>query len=112
MEAIIAAIYLDRGIKAVEKVILKWFEPYFNLRSLSKLGANPKSKLQEICQKTYKTLPIYKTIQKKGKFISRVRIKNNLVEKGEGFTKRNAEEIAAKKLISEIKNKKRFGILP
>ncbi len=64
VEAIIGAIYLDGGYIAATKFIKKFWGPYLNTKVSSILDS--KTKLQEISQKKYKKLPIYKLVSKSG----------------------------------------------
>ena len=61
---------------------------------------NYKSKLQELSQKEYKSLPHYKVIKEEGPDHSKyfkvsVSIKNKLIGWGEGNNKKEAEQHAA-----------------
>ncbi|HTL47864.1 MAG TPA: ribonuclease III [Verrucomicrobiae bacterium] len=58
-EALIAGLYLDQGFAATEKFLLKQFLPYMDAKRLLRLDPNPKSALQEICQKNWQKLPRY-----------------------------------------------------
>ena len=63
-EALIGAIYLDQGIKNVEKVILRLWDK--DLKDSIITFVDSKTKLQEYSLKKYKKLPIYKLIQNTG----------------------------------------------
>ena len=104
-EALIAAIYFDRGQKAVERFLSKCFKPYFNQRKLFLLDPNPKSTLQEFTQKNLGVLPSYRTAhQPNGTvFTAWVTIKGKRKTKGEGRTKQEAEAQAAAQLLKKLK---------
>lgn len=108
VEAIIAAIFLDGGMKNAENFILDFFGKYIDKRKLSQLNKNYKSALQEYSQKKYKTLPIYTTTFKETEFIATVTVKNKRMKKetGTGTKKREAEQKAAKNLLRKLKSKK------
>ena len=69
---------------------------------------DPKTFIQEYCQKKYKTIPDYNLIKEAGtkhkpKFIVSLKINDNEVE-AEGISKQKAEILAAKKMIKIINN--------
>ena len=105
VEAVIAAIYLDGGMKAAEQFILRCFHKYLSVKKLSHLDKNYKSALQEYSQKHFRMLPHYHTIEKKGKFHATVSVAKRKKATGEGHNKREAEQAAAKILIKKLKNK-------
>ncbi|MBI1977598.1 MAG: ribonuclease III [Candidatus Omnitrophica bacterium] len=106
-EALIAAVYFDRGPRAVERFLAKHFKPYFNERKLFQLDPNPKSTLQEYTQKEYGTLPIYQSqfYKKRASFAASVAIKrkSRLKAKGVGRTKQEAEAHAAQTLLKKLR---------
>ena len=106
IEALIGAIYYDKGFETSEKFILsKWK----NFISLSKATiVDSKTKLQEFSLKKFKLLPIYKLVSSSGprhkpKFIISVRLKDTKSFEGSGDSKKKAEQSAAKKLLDNIK---------
>ncbi|OGW86947.1 MAG: ribonuclease III [Omnitrophica bacterium RIFCSPHIGHO2_02_FULL_46_11] len=104
-EALIAAIYFDRGRKAIEQFLTKCFEPYFNQKKLFQLDPNPKSTLQEHTQKKFGVLPSYRVASQRNRsaFTAWVTIRGKRKTKGEGRTKQEAETQAAAKLIKKLK---------
>lgn len=105
LEAFIGALYLDRGMTQTEKFIGKIYAKLFDLKKLNRLGINPKNTLQEYAQKTTGELPHYKTIGAGKGFTSEVFLSKKETAKGEGTTKREAEEKAARALIKKLKIK-------
>ena len=64
LEAIIALIYIEHGLEQTKKFVLTlWHEKLQNLEIYDK---DPRSYLQEFCQKNGQNIPIYQVIQKKG----------------------------------------------
>ncbi len=108
-EAIIAAIYLDRGIDITERFIRTHFDPYLALSRLKKLDAmeNYKNKLQECCQREFQILPQYKTTARGHEFESTVFIKKKRYGTGIGRSKRNAEKEAARATLKLLRNTKK-----
>lgn len=107
-ESIIGAVFLDKGFDQTKKFILKiWKE---NLKNTSSVIIDPKTKLQEYSLKLYKKLPEYKYISNTGpshkpNFKVSVSIEKTKNFIGIGSSKKNAETIAAKKLLEFLKIK-------
>ena len=97
-EALIGAIYLDKGFSAVEKTILNLWKKKIKGSVITEIDA--KTKLQELSLKKFKKLPIYKIISNTGprhKPIFKVGVK--LIDSkfyiAEGKSKKDAEQNAA-----------------
>ena len=106
IEALIAAIYYDKGFEVSEKFILVMWKNFISLSDLTIIDS--KTKLQEYSLKKYKSLPIYKLISSSGpkhkpKFTISVRLKDSKFFEGSGDSKKKAEQSAAKKLLDNIK---------
>ena len=104
-EAIIGAIFLDQGIKVVEKFILDLWNDHINNTKQTKVDS--KTRLQEYSLKKFKKLPIYKLIENSGPrhkptFIIEVKIKSAKSTIGKGFSKKDAEQNAATQLLKNI----------
>ena len=98
VESVIGAIYLDGGYKSSIKFIKKFWGPYLETKVLSIF--DPKTKLQEISQKKYKKLPLYKLIAKKGpshlpNFTVSLKVLNLRRISAKGSSIREAEKNAA-----------------
>ena len=97
-EALIGAIYLDKGFSAAENFILTlWKE---NIKNSIVTQIDAKTKLQEFSLKKFKKLPSYKTISNTGPrhkpiFKVAVKLKNSKYYIGEGPSKKDAEQNAA-----------------
>lgn len=101
MEAIIGAIYLDQGYEISEKFIFK--NVIFSLDDVlkNKLYMDPKSFFQERAQDVVKITPSYRVLEESGPdhdkhFAVGVYLGDNLVAKGEGNSKQEAQREAAK----------------
>jgi len=104
-EALLGAIYLDKGFIYVSKVILKLWEN--ELKKSTQTILDSKTKLQEHSLKKYKKLPLYKLIDSKGPkhnplFKISVSIKNSKTCFGLGNSKKQAEQDAASNLLKYI----------
>ena len=97
-EALIGAIYLDRGFVIVEKIILNLWNKHIKDSVVTKIDA--KTKLQEYSLKKFKKLPLYKLISNTGprhKPLIKVGVKlfNSKFYIAESNSKKDAEQKAA-----------------
>jgi ribonuclease-3 len=107
IEAVIGSIYLDQGYKVCDKFIEKNL-----LKELSRiieggLFKDVKSRFQEESQERVGVTPTYRVLEESGpdhlkNFVIGVFLKDELVAKGEGTSKQEAEEDAARNAL-EIK---------
>jgi len=108
IEALIGAIYYDKGLEGSEKFILNMWKKFIDSSDLTIVDS--KTKLQEYSLKKFKSLPIYKLVSSSGpkhkpKFTISVRLKDTKFFASSGDSKKKAEQNAAKKLLNNIKNK-------
>ena len=106
IEALIGAIYYDKGFEVSEKFILNIWKNFIKLSEETIIDS--KTKLQEYSLKKFKSLPIYKLVSSSGpkhkpKFTISVRLKDTKLYEGSGDSKKKAEQNAAKKLLDNIK---------
>ena len=106
IEALIGAIYYDKGFDTVEKFILNNWKNFINLSK--EIIIDSKTELQEYSLKKFKSLPIYKLVSSSGprhkpKFIISVKLKDTKMYDGQGESKKKAEQNAARKLLDNIK---------
>ena len=105
VEALIGAIYYDKGFEASEKFILNMWKSFINSSDVSIVDS--KTKLQEYSLKKFKSLPIYKLVSSSGpkhkpKFTISVKLKNTKFFEGSGNSKKKAEQNAAKILLDSL----------
>ncbi len=101
LEALIGALYLDRGIKQAEKFVRKLFPGKKVLAADEEKVKNPKGKLQELVQKKWKSLPCYITKKHKKGFHTTCKIPSGLAV-GIGKNKKESQEAAAAKLVPRL----------
>lgn len=105
-EAIIGAIYLDRGFNYVKQFVLqKIMVEHIDLNKLRFVNDNFKSKIIEWSQK-YKIAIDFLTEQvseSSKDFISQLSVNGKVVSKGQGFSKKTAEQSAAEEALIKIK---------
>jgi len=102
LEAIVGAIYLDGGLKSVEKFILNFWDEFLIKSTVTLIDS--KTKLQEFSLKKFKELPKYVFFKKTGPqhrplFKTEVQIPNSKKIIGIGSSKKNAQQNAAAKLL-------------
>lgn len=107
-EALIAAIFIDQGFdKAYEFIIKHLFKDKLEYIVKNKLYLSPKSRLQEIIQAKHKVLPTYKILEETGpehkkEFKIAVYLNSEKLGVGEGNSKKQAEESAAKNALEKL----------
>ena len=106
IEALIGAIFYDKGLEGSEKFILNMWKNFINLSESTIIDS--KTQLQEYSLKKFKSLPIYKLLSISGpkhkpKFSISVRLKDTKIFEASGDSKKKAEQNAAKKLLDSIK---------
>lgn len=101
VEALIGAIFIDGGFGAAEQAVLNLFVPYLAKVDVKTLGKDPKTLLQECLQGRRLALPDYTVTDTKGVaheqlFQVECAIPSlKIITRGEGSSRRNAEQQAA-----------------
>lgn len=106
LEAIIGAIYLDQGYSAASEFVLKNVTPLTDEVLESQSWIDAKSRFQEKAQEILGITPSYKVIKETGPdhdkiFTSAVFVGDEMVAEGDGESKQEAEQKAAKKALEE-----------
>ncbi|MBK5210097.1 MAG: ribonuclease III [Flavobacteriaceae bacterium] len=108
-EALIGAIYLDRGYKYCEKFIFKRvIDPYVDILKLEGKITSYKSLFIEWCQKKKKEL-VFEVYEDSGNdiikhFSVKLFLEGELIAKGRATSKKKAEEVAAKRAFYAFQN--------
>lgn len=109
LEAVIAAIFLDRGLAVTRKLVLRLLAE--ELKGVAGRGKNVdyKSQLQELIQLKYRSSPSYRTLQATGpdhdrRFTVAVLIGDRVLGEGSGKSKKLAETDAARNALERFKN--------
>ncbi len=112
LEAVIAAVYMDGGLQAAFQVIEGQFSQIISQVEAKLAAEDFKSRLQELVQVRFKTIPDYEVIAESGPdhdktFEVRLTIGTFLETHGTGKSKKAAEQAAAgvalQKLREEVK---------
>ena len=112
VEAVIAAVYLDRGMEAAREFILSnMIDELAPLSALPQEAAltteNPKSRLQEYLQGRGKPTPTYRLIDRQGPdhgplFTTEVLVGEKVIGTGQGSRKSAAERAAAEAALTAL----------
>ncbi len=107
LEAMIAAIFLDRGSIATREFILGLFDE--ELQKIANRGARVdyKSQFQELIQSREQQTPAYQLVEAMGpdhdrKFTVEVRVGDTVLGKGSGKSKQAAETEAARAALAQL----------
>jgi ribonuclease-3 len=100
-EAVIGAIYLERGYEDAEKFITQHITSKLKEILVSGSWRDPKSHLQEVSQRIDGQTPVYRVLEEVGPdhdklFTLGVFVGDKLMGKGNGSSKQNAQQEAAK----------------
>jgi len=104
-EAVLAAVYLDAGFEAAQRVILAAFETSLNRVEKGTHSRDHKTSLQEMVQARGGDLrPVYAIIDTTGPpharlFTAAVSVNEEVVGTGQGMSKKAAQQTAAKNAI-------------
>jgi ribonuclease III len=105
-EAIVGAVYLDGGFEAARDLVKSHFEK--ELRSaIRDSPVDHKSRLQEIAQRLFRQTPTYTLVETRGPdhdraFVAEINIGEKLYGRGEGKSKKQAQQQAALRALASI----------
>ncbi len=107
LEAVIAAIFLDRGIEAARDFIPVLFKKELARVASQEIGSDYKSRLQELIQSRGEKAPSYHVIEAAGPehdktFTVEVRVGNTVLGRGTGKSKKLAESEAARAALTSF----------
>jgi ribonuclease-3 len=109
-EAILAAVYLDGGLKNARAFVLTSLEPRIEAIIRKNLLFDFKTRFQEVVQEKYGILPNYKIFREEGPehmktFEVRVYVNKNPLGTGRGRSKKEAAQKAAREGLKRLKEK-------
>jgi ribonuclease-3 len=107
-EALLGAIFLDRGFGAARRVIGRQFASDLKARAGGAVE-DCKTRLQEITQRVFKAPPTYTLVRETGPdhakhFVSQISIAGRTFGRGEGRSKKSAEQAAAMQALRALEN--------
>ena len=101
--ALIGAIFLDSDYAQVRHIVVRHFGEAID--RVGQLGTvDAKTELQELCQQTHRTTPVYRVVREQGPdharwFVVEVSLEGATLARGEGASKRSAEQEAAHRAL-------------
>ena len=102
LEAVLAGVYLDSGLEAASDAIARLFEPYLQGAIRRASRKDYKTRIQEFVQETRHLTPRYALEESRGPdhdktFYVALTIDDKVLARGEGKSKKEAEQQAAQK---------------
>ena len=106
LEAVMAAVFLDGGLQAAEALTRRWFTSL-----LGGLSESPwqdfKTRLQELTQARHQGSPAYRLLSESGpsharQFVVEVRLGERTLAQGQGGSKKEAEQMAAREALETL----------
>lgn len=106
MEALIGAVYLDRGVQAARGVVKRLFGARIDDAVGSPVPKDAKTRLQELVTREHGVLPRYRTVgsgpDHQKRFQAEVFVGQSLIGTGSGRSKKDAEQCAADDALGHI----------
>jgi ribonuclease-3 len=103
-EAVIGAVYLEGGYRKAFQIVSRLLKKCIDQKEIF---VDYKTKLQELIQKQYRSIPKYKVVHEEGPphskcFHVEVRVKRKVLGKGIGRNKKEAEQAAAREGLENL----------
>ena len=103
-EAVIGAIYIDGGLAPAQRVVERLFADDIGGPAAER---DYKTELQEIAYRRFRSQPVYELVSARGpdhakRFTTRIRISGPELGVGEGASKKQSEQAAARAALNEI----------
>jgi ribonuclease-3 len=107
-EALVGAIFLDRGYRTARRVVNGALAPAFGAVRREGFAEDPKTCLQELTQARWRVLPDYQVGPPAGAdhaplFEAVVRLQGHVAGRGTGGTKKEAEQRAAREALARLR---------
>jgi ribonuclease-3 len=107
LEAVIGAVYLDRGLAAASRLVARLFMEEWPKASGPGAGTDFKSKLQELAQSRFQKSPAYRLVAEAGQphemtFTVEVSVNGKFLGTGSGRSKKLAEMEAARAALERL----------
>jgi len=108
LEAVIAAVYLDRGVTVARKIIVRLLEAEWPAAIAAGTGGDAKSRLQELTQARFQLTPGYRLLAETGpdhdkQFTVEVTVNGEVLGSGTGSSKKLAEKEAARAALERLR---------
>jgi len=107
LEAVIGAVYLERGLRAARGLVLRILAEPMHALERDEWRRDFKTLLQELVQRRHKQPPLYRVVAEEGPdhdktFVVEVRFGRHLLGEGVGKSKKEAEQKAAKEALEDV----------
>ncbi|HVM21455.1 MAG TPA: ribonuclease III [Egibacteraceae bacterium] len=106
LEAVFGAVYLDQGIAAATELIRRLFGDLLDDLSKRRASLDYKTSLQELTAAQLSSLPVYELTEEgpdhEKRFTAVVVVEDEPVGRGEGRSKKEAEQAAARQAYDEL----------
>ncbi len=107
MEAILGGIYWDGGYEEARRAVERYFAADIEEKQLGQ--QDYKTRLQEISQMLFHAPPTYRLVAESGpdhekRFATEIIISNKVLGRGEGKSKKQSEQEAAKRALEELQH--------
>jgi ribonuclease-3 len=104
-EALLGAVYQDGGFEAARRLVERYFADDVEEKELGR--QDYKTRLQEISQMLFHAPPSYRVVAESGpdhdkRYVTEIAVGGKVLGMGEGKTKKQAEQQAAKKALGEL----------
>ena len=115
LEAIIGAVFLDRGYKAAQELVQRLFGEIIQATEADSWSKDAKTELQEWLQARRIAVPSYRITATRGQAHAQLFEVEcavpalNVAEQGEGRSRRIAEQAAAKRMLQSLRTKDQPG---
>lgn len=111
-EALLGGIYWDGGYEAPRRIVERYFTSDVGERNLGL--QDYKTRLQEISQMLFHAPPAYRLVAESGpdhekRFVTEILIAGKVMGRGEGRSKKQAEQEAAKRALEELQRSGEAG---
>jgi len=106
-EAVVGAVFLDRGLATARRFVRHSLQDDFKLAQERTQSMDPKSRLQALSQARYQLTPLYRLIDAQGpeharRFTVEAVIDGDAVGRGKGRSKQQAEKDAARQALERL----------
>lgn len=107
-EAVLGAVYLDAGYDAARTIVATHFAGDVDGQSASVGVRDFKTELQEMTQRLFRETPVYSLVEESGPdhaktFVLDLRIGGRSYARGEGRSKKAAEQVAAELALAQLR---------
>lgn len=116
VEAVIGAVYIDRGLEVASQLVHRLFDPLIEQAAALGAGLDWKTSLQELCASLSVGVPDY-VIEESGPdhqkaFVARVKVGEELFGAGHGASKKEAEQHAAQAAYQSLLQRQTSSEMP